>query len=60
MNATQLRRTQPSRIKQRNFVHKHAQRSGAGRHAQQSSRQRQREQQDRLDYFNAISLWRNY
>lgn len=60
MNTTQLRRQPGARIKQRNYVAKHAQRSGAGRHAQQSSRQRQREQQDRLDYFNAGSSWRNY
>lgn len=56
MNTTQLRRTQLSRIKQRNFVAKHAQRSGAGRHADQSSRHSRRQQRDTLRLYNILNF----
>lgn len=55
MNTTQLRQQPGARIKQRNYVAKHAQRSGAGRHAQQSSRARRLEQ--RLAQFTE---WKDY
>lgn len=58
MNTVQNRRKPPA---QRNFVAKHAQRSGAGTHDHTpfaTRRAKALEQRDRLDYFNAISFWR--